>query len=126
MTPSRPEAYSRRVERGAHLLDLRAPGWWRHVDTNRLDTSSVRDCVLGHLVRRRVIRPVYPGTHWEHTLLAVDVAGPSQTVSYGFDAPATANYARNCEIIDASWRREIDARRMGAAPVDLSRDRPCG
>lgn len=113
MTGTRSESYSRRVSRGARLLDARYPGWWRYVDTRRIDTSSVRDCVLGQLVRARVIRPVWPGTQWGHTL---EVFGLHRggDIAYGFDAHLTRFYARNLARIDAHWRQEINRRASAA------------
>jgi hypothetical protein len=103
------ESYSRRVSRGARLLDSRAPGWWRWVNTQRLDTSSVRDCVLGQLVRARAVHPWPPYTEWENTLNAIGITGATSP-DYGFDARPTQFYARNCLKLDGLWRREISER----------------
>lgn len=109
MTTVRPAPYSRRVSRGARLLDLRYPGWWTHVDSRRLDTSSVRDCVLGHLVRAQVVRPIPPGDTFGDALAAVGLT-TGNYVSYGFDAAETTHYVRNCAILDKFWRQEINRR----------------
>lgn len=109
MTTVRPASYSRRVSRGARLLDVRYPGWWRRVNTQRLDTSSVRDCILGQLVHAQVVRPIPPGDTFGDTLAAVGLT-TGNYVSYGFDAAETVHYARNCAILDMFWRQEINSR----------------
>lgn len=105
--------YSRRVSNGARLLDRRVPGWWRVVNTRRLDTSSVRDCVLGQLVRAQAIRPM--GLEWDHTVIAVGLA-PNMTVAYGFDARPTPLYPASCSRLDSYWRQEINHRASAAHP----------
>jgi hypothetical protein len=98
-----------RVARGARLLDSRYPEWWRRVQSYRIDTHSVRDCVLGQLVRARVIRPVEPGTRWQDTLeaLGIDTVGG---IDHGFDAfttHTTTSYERQCATLDIYWRQEV-------------------
>jgi hypothetical protein len=98
---------STRVSEGARLLDRQVPGWWRAIDARRLDTSAVRDCILGQLVRRRCIRPT--GDTWFDMLHAIGLAD-NMSVPYGFDASPNNSYARNCEVLDAHWRQEINRR----------------
>lgn len=100
-------SYRRRVSNGARLLDRRVPGWWTAVDTRRLDSSSVRDCVLGQLVRAQAIRPI--GLDWSATLMAVGLA-PAMAVDFGFDARLTPLYYKSCARLDSYWRQEINRR----------------
>jgi hypothetical protein len=41
--------YAERIERGAALLDERAPGWRQRIDLEKLELSSCTTCVLGQV-----------------------------------------------------------------------------
>lgn len=103
-------AYAReRVARGANYLDEVDPGWYRHVDPETLVLADGSACVLGQLhggYRRGLGRS---------SLLNFSSApfASLSPVDYGFqgvDGVSEDVQARDYELLDAAWSREVRRR----------------
>jgi hypothetical protein len=92
---------TKRVERGAALLDEKRPGWWQGIDLDRLDISSCSDCIAGQI----------GGGNY---LIGAEGAGLwtwEEDVAHGFGAEA-ASFAEY-GALTAAWRDLIVRRREG-------------
>jgi hypothetical protein len=87
-----------RAERGAALLDERMPGWWQHIDLDRLDIDSPCDCVAGQI-----------GGYTE-ILQALGLDDGAE-YDYGFDGGSFAS----TRALTPAWRDLILARRAAAS-----------
>jgi hypothetical protein len=88
---------TRRVERGAILLDRECPGWENEVDPASLRMDEAENCVLGqiHGDYAGAIEALFSGS-------AVEAAG------YGFELARTGDLYASLAII---WRQQIDNRK---------------
>ena len=91
-----------RIERGAKLLDERAPGWRERIDLDRLDMGGCFDCVLGQL---------FGGYSTGADALGLHLPTDS---SLGFDVDAMEQYPRRRPTGVTSWRREAHNRLTAA------------
>ena len=111
----------RRAARGAAYLDRVDPGWYRHVDLDRLELADGARCVLGQhygaffqgLTRAGLLN------------LSSAPLGSLSPVDYGFlcvQGVDAAMQARDYALLNRAWRREIRRRRQrdaSAAAQDL-------
>jgi hypothetical protein len=103
-----------RVAKGAALLDEREPGWDARIDLGRLALTDCGDCVLGQLDSQRAIRgeaaaeTAGRGPYW--TALAALGLTELDAAAHGFDSSKLGE----ADLLDAEWRRVIEARRAAA------------
>lgn len=87
---------SPRIERGAALLDLSAPGWDKKIDLNILDLSHIRYCIIG-----QVYGDYYNG------LATLDQGAETAPAWHGFTVWGQEMYV----TLTDKWREFILARR---------------
>ena len=121
-----------KTERGAKLLDVHVPGWWRHVKLRRLDMSEPTMCMLGQLFGTRtelaVAKEMFPEL-WQS-----DASGYSRGRAWlakklGFSSEYAANKLNEefraldiaCSGVDTKcfWADEV-AKRLAATESDTS------
>lgn len=96
-----------RVAKGAALLDVKTPGWWRRIDLSRLDMNCAERCVSGQSL----------GDYHESAteMFGDDWDAPA---AHGFNAAGGernwVEWESEMAGLDAEWRRVIGARRAGA------------
>jgi hypothetical protein len=103
MNQATPGKYAERIQRGAALLDEKAPGWRQRVDLDRLEMSECTTCVLGQLDGRGE-RPWWPIVERFGLDFWVE-----EDVKHGFaiDADTVDDYS----ALTAEWRQYIEATR---------------
>lgn len=103
---------ARRVNKGAQLLDQKAPGWWEVVDPITLDLGTYAHCVLGQIAARQ-----YPHTPMNQSwfqLTERDLGiGLVASLTHGFDAIRRRKIPR----LEHHWRNAIATRRRAAFTV---------
>ncbi len=104
----------RRAARGAAYLDRVDPGWYRHVDLDRLELADGVRCVLGQRYGA-----FFPGLTRAGLLnLTSAPLGSLSPVDYGFlcvQGVDAAMQARDYALLNCAWRREIRRRLLGDA-----------
>lgn len=94
-----------RVDRGAALLDEKRPGWWRHIDLDRLDIASACDCVVGQLG---------DGFYLGFVVDELDLHGTDDEALYGLTRESPGLGGKEYGILTAAWRDLICKRREDA------------
>ncbi len=108
------EAACRRVARGAAYLDTIDPGWYRHVDPDRLELADGALCVLGQrygaffqgLTRAGLLN------------LSSAPLGSLSPVDYGFLCVQGVDETRQAydyALLNLAWRKAIQQRRQREA-----------
>jgi hypothetical protein len=89
----RSEPTSKRVARGAQLLDEKVPGWERRIHVGTLDIATTTHCVLGQVF----------GSYGRGTAL---LGLQSRGGSYGFSRERPGEWNE----LNAEWRRFLAER----------------
>lgn len=93
-----------RVARGERLFDEREPGWFKLVDTGRLDMLSNRGDVLAQTWTGPV--PSWSSPSSAHYDALFPDLGDEEASRYGFDGKSR----RELGALTAEWKRVIVAR----------------
>ncbi len=110
----RPEPVSlasacQRAARGAAYLDRVDPGWYRHVDLDRLELADGARCVLGQCYGAFFLGLTRAGM----LNLSSAPLGSLSPVDYGFlcvQGVDEATQAHDYVLLNRAWRREIQQR----------------
>jgi hypothetical protein len=89
------------VQRGADMLDERMPGWYRHIDLDRLDIGSPTMCVCGQLSPARAEKK-----NWRDTLKILGIDS-EEAGEYGFNTRYVFGTYEGCT---AQWKTLIRER----------------
>ena len=98
-----------RVSRGAKLLDVERPDWYKTVDADSLEMESVTYCILGQTFKKSARLSKYENGYD----VAMRTLNVDESSYYGFDAGSYSNEAatnREFCALDNAWRRQIGRR----------------
>lgn len=108
LTPTR-DTIRERAARGARMLDEREPGWFKHVDVDRLDMLSATDDLLAQTWDGPVASWSSPSeAHYD--VLFPDLV-EEKASRYGLGGKSR----RELWALGEEWKRVILARREGSA-----------
>lgn len=100
-----------KVAKGVELLDLRMPGWYLLVDTERINIAGMNSCILGQ---------VYGDCHIATRELFPSHCGKARKVwtDHGFYSECKLGdpeFTRECLVLRELWITEIQSRRRREA-----------
>lgn len=96
------------VKRGAELLDKKVPGWYEHIDLEKLDQAFPSSCVVGQLA---VTGHILDADNYYTALRRIGVDGSASR--FGYDRGVLVTYPE----LNAEWTRVIRKRRQEPAPA---------